>query len=114
MILILKTRLYTRLLCEFNSAKSSMLIFQSTITFGEKNLRKFLKEYTEHYHFERNHQGIENEFIESENNILKQSQSGNGNIVKKENEAMMAKFGWLDQSLGRVHGCTKQLVLAVY
>ena len=54
------------------------------IIFGEKNLRKFLKEYTEHYHFERNHQGIDNEIIESENETLKHSKSSNDPIVKKE------------------------------
>jgi len=54
------------------------------IIFGEKNLRRFLKEYAEHYHFERNHQGIENEIIESDNETLKHSQSGKGAIVKKE------------------------------
>ena len=54
------------------------------IIFGEKNLRKFLKEYAQHYHFERNHQGIENEIIESENETLKLSQTGKGAIAKKE------------------------------
>ena len=54
------------------------------IIFGEKNLRRFLKEYADHYHFERNHQGIGNEIIESENDILKHSKLGNGLIVKKE------------------------------
>jgi putative transposase len=34
------------------------------IFFGEKSLRRALKEFTEHYHTERNHQGIGNEIIE--------------------------------------------------
>lgn len=36
------------------------------IILGENNLRRILKNYTEHYHFERCHQGIENKIIESE------------------------------------------------
>lgn len=35
------------------------------IFFGENSLRRALKEFTEHYHSERNHQGIGNELIES-------------------------------------------------
>jgi hypothetical protein len=31
---------------------------------GERHLRKAVKEYTEHYHQERNHQGLDNELIE--------------------------------------------------
>ena len=31
---------------------------------GERNLRNAVKEYTEHYHFERNHQGLDNQLIE--------------------------------------------------
>ncbi len=54
------------------------------IIFGEKNLRKFLKEYVEYYHFERNHQGIDNQIIESENETLKHSKSSKSRIVKKE------------------------------
>ena len=34
------------------------------IPLGERHLRKAVKEYTEHYHFERNHQGRGNELIE--------------------------------------------------
>jgi transposase InsO family protein len=34
------------------------------IPLGERHLRKAVKEYTEHYHFERNHQGLSNELIE--------------------------------------------------
>ncbi len=69
------------------------------IVLGENNLRKFIKEYTEHYHFERNHQGIENEIIESNNEILKHSQSSKDPILKKENEATMAKFRWFGQPI---------------
>ena len=34
------------------------------IPLGERHLRKAVKEYTEQYHFERNHQGLNNELIE--------------------------------------------------
>jgi len=34
------------------------------ILLGEHHLRKAVKEYTEHYHFGRNHQGLNNELIE--------------------------------------------------
>ena len=34
------------------------------IFFGEKSLRHAVKEFTEHYHLKRNHQGIGNEIIE--------------------------------------------------
>jgi transposase InsO family protein len=34
------------------------------IPLGERHLRSAVKEYTEHYHLERNHQGLENELIE--------------------------------------------------
>jgi transposase InsO family protein len=35
------------------------------IPLGEHHLRKAVKEYIEHYHFERNHQGLNNELIEN-------------------------------------------------
>ena len=34
------------------------------IFFGEKSLRHAVRSYLEHYHAERNHQGLENELIE--------------------------------------------------
>jgi transposase InsO family protein len=34
------------------------------IPFGERHLRRTMAEYVEHYHRERNHQGLENELIE--------------------------------------------------
>ena len=34
------------------------------IPFGERHLRRTIAEYVEHYHRERNHQGLENELIE--------------------------------------------------
>jgi putative transposase len=34
------------------------------IPFGERHCRRTIAEYVEHYHRERNHQGLENELIE--------------------------------------------------
>jgi hypothetical protein len=34
------------------------------VPLGERHLRNAVKEYTEHYHFERNHQGVDNQLIE--------------------------------------------------
>jgi hypothetical protein len=34
------------------------------ILFGEASLRRALKEYIEHYHTERNHQGVGNRLLE--------------------------------------------------
>ena len=34
------------------------------IPLGENHLRRAVRDYTEHYHLERNHQGLENELIE--------------------------------------------------
>ncbi len=44
------------------SIKSECLV--QIIPLGERHLRTAVKEYTEHYHLERNHQGLANELIE--------------------------------------------------
>jgi hypothetical protein len=44
------------------SIKSESLV--KMIPLGERHLRKAVKEYTEHYHLERNHQGLDNELNE--------------------------------------------------
>ena len=44
------------------SVKSECLA--KIIPLGERHLRKAVKEYSEHYHLERNHQGLGNELIE--------------------------------------------------
>ena len=43
------------------------------IPLGERHLRKAVKEYTEHYHFERNHQGLNNELIDDQLNDIDMS-----------------------------------------
>jgi hypothetical protein len=40
--------------------------FAQIIPLGERHLREIVKEYTEHYHFERNHQGLDNKLIEDQ------------------------------------------------
>ncbi len=40
------------------------------IPVGERHLRAAVKEYTEHYHLERNHQGLENELIEDRFGVI--------------------------------------------
>ncbi len=40
------------------------------IPLGERHLRTAVKEYTKHYHFERNHQGLNNELIEKPSDEL--------------------------------------------
>jgi transposase InsO family protein len=44
------------------SVKSECL--SQMIPTGERHLRKAVNEYTDHYHFERNHQGLDNQLIE--------------------------------------------------
>ncbi len=44
------------------SVKSECLA--KIIPLGERHLRKAVEEYAEHYHLERNHQGLDNELIE--------------------------------------------------
>jgi len=56
---------------------------ENMIIFGEKNLRKFLKEYAEHYHFERNHQGLGNQIIKADDTLI-HSRKGEGKIIKNE------------------------------
>jgi hypothetical protein len=46
----------------FRSLKSECL--DRMIVFGRKSLEKAVEEYVEHYHTERNHQGLGNELIE--------------------------------------------------
>jgi hypothetical protein len=47
----------------FRSLKSGCL--NRMINFGEESLRRALKQFNEHYHCERNHQGLANRIIEA-------------------------------------------------
>ena len=50
------------------------------LIFGERHLRSVLREYIEHYHGERNHQGISNRLIDSSGDELRRS----GSIERRE------------------------------
>lgn len=62
------------------------------IILGENNLRRIMKEYVDHYHFERNHQGIDNHIIESENEVLKFAEKGKGKIACRERLGGLLKY----------------------
>ena len=40
------------------------------IPLGERHLRRAVNEYTEHYHLERNHQGLDNRLIEKPKGVI--------------------------------------------
>ena len=40
------------------------------IPLGEQHLRHAVKEYTEHYHVERNHQGLDNRLVEKPHGVI--------------------------------------------
>ena len=40
------------------------------IPLGERHLRNAVKEYTEHYHLERNHRGLDNRLIEKPDDVI--------------------------------------------
>ena len=40
------------------------------IPLGERHLRHAVKEYTQHYHIERNHQGLDNQLIEKRDGVI--------------------------------------------
>jgi len=50
------------------SLKSECL--SQIIPLGEQHLRHAVKEYAEHYHVERNHQGLENRLIEKRDGVV--------------------------------------------
>ena len=62
------------------------------IFFGEKSLRRAVKEFTEHYHFERNHQGIDNNIIEPSDEVG----CTNGDIQCHERLGGMLKYYYRD------------------
>jgi len=56
------------------------------IPLGERHLRRAVTEYTEHYHLERNHQGIGNELIERPN------EAAHGRVECRERLGGMLKY----------------------
>ena len=60
------------------SLKSECL--SQIIPLGERHLRHAVKEYTEHYHVERNHQGLDNGLIEERQGVVDMSSA----VVRRE------------------------------
>jgi len=58
------------------------------IFFGQKSLRRVLTQYIEHYHTERNHQGLGNRLIEPDDDVG----STVGNIECRERLGGMLKY----------------------
>ncbi len=58
------------------------------IFFGEKHLWHVVKEYVEHYHAERNHQGIGNQLIEG----TVEGTEKTGHIVSRSRVGGMLKY----------------------
>jgi len=68
------------------SIKSECLA--QVIPLGERHLRTAVKEYTQHYHFERNHQGLDNQLIEKLSDELRV----NGAIERRERLGGVLKY----------------------
>ena len=62
------------------------------IFFGEKPLRRAVKEFTDHYHTERNHQGIGNNIIEPGESLGKT----NGRIKRNERLGGLLSYYYRD------------------
>jgi len=62
------------------------------IFFGEKSLRRAVNEFTEHYHSERNHQGIGNNIIDPGEEVG----CGSGDIQCNESLGGMLKYYYRD------------------
>ena len=62
------------------------------IFFGEKSLRRALKEFAEHYHTERNHQGLENNIIDFQG----ESDSTSGPVQCRERLGGMLSYYYRD------------------
>jgi putative transposase len=70
----------------FRSLKSESL--SRMIFFGKRSLERAVAEYVEHYHVERNHQGLENALIEPD----EATGSENGTIDCRERLGGMLKY----------------------
>jgi transposase InsO family protein len=57
------------------------------VPLGEAHLRRAILEYTEHYHEERNHQGLDNELI-----VADEAGNGNGKVVRRERLGGLLSF----------------------
>ena len=62
------------------------------IFFGEKSLRRAVTTYLEHYHAERNHQGLDNKIIEPGDEVGK----GTGEIDCRERLGGLLRYYYRD------------------
>jgi putative transposase len=72
------------------SMKSECL--DKMIFFGEKSLRRALTEFTEHYHVERNHQGLGNNLIHPKEEVGRTS----GDIQCRDRLGGMLRYYYRD------------------
>ena len=62
------------------------------IFFGERSLRKAIREFLEHYHHERNHQGLENRLIDP----LTEVGSADGAVACRERLGGLLRYYYRD------------------
>ena len=60
------------------------------IPLGERHLRRAVKDYTEHYHQERNHQGLDKEWIEK----LIDGPEMNGAVDRRERPGCILNYDY--------------------
>ena len=82
--------LFARLERFFSSLKSECLL--KMIFLGEKSLRNAVQQYFEHYHAERNHQGLDNKIIEPSKEV------GRGDGPIRCNERLGGMLCYYDRS----------------
>jgi hypothetical protein len=64
-----------------------MNIWTARVPLGEAHLRRAIFEYAEHYHEERNHQGLDNELI-----VADEAVNGSGMMVRRERLGGLLSF----------------------
>ena len=74
----------------FGSLKSESL--GKMIFFGEKSLRNAVRQYLEHFHAERNHQGLNNRIIEPREEVGRHE----GKIECRERQGGMLRYYYRD------------------
>ncbi|MGE5784375.1 MAG: integrase core domain-containing protein [Myxococcales bacterium] len=74
-----------------HSARSECL--SRIIPFGEKHLRRTIASYVDHYHMERNHQGLGNRLIEAS---AASTNAGQGRIRRRERLRGLLNFYYRD------------------
>ena len=79
-------------MCHYSAHGPSIVVLEDTAqsfsTLGERHLRAAVKAYTEHYHVERNHQGLNNELIEDRCGVADM----NGDVERHERLAGILNY----------------------